>query len=785
MTETISESKVAVSNASSCSPSGEHPTEICQSPNQDDGTALGKLRDLIQTRTRFAAHDIRALSESLVTQALAITVSHTLSAELRTNSITGKTARALPGTSCRNAVEAATHEEAARLSLATTQLNGLLHEAPAKYDVLLDGLILGPETIYYSLHTCSACHGRGNHTCQICNGVGRQQCTSCCGNRTHLCVSCMAGKVMCTSCHGSTNIDASGSEYFTVQTWVGDRYETRTESRWVNRTQRCTTCFNGQLNCPSCSGTGRRQCGVCSGVGDLPCGGCTGKGSLACGGCDGSGSAGTDAWIEIHHLAAAVLIWPALPDPTAFKIEEKSGLDKIAAETRGLTLAGVSGGATEVTATYAGTLDIMHLEVKFNAKEYKVVAFGQSRAWYDLDNIIQDLLSSDLEALRAALAVSDRGLTQPVATALHNVVASEINASLVDDAMSGSPTDELRVILSADYVHHLKETLLSAIQRFYLSARSSTWWPMPLMVGIVAAWLWWQNYLLLSVAAACMAYPASLVHLKSKTKRMLKRCLGDKAKAKQAAAFLTKAGQHRSAHRPHLLVSLLVFGLTIYGAVHANMPALTSAWSRTFAATPSAPLPQAMVLVQNKQFAQARKVLLNLAQHGDPKAYLPLAQVLKVDDQSKPSGALPADRVAAAAWALKAVGAFPKDATALYVAGDLAASAARNANEMSTALPLLERSAAMGNADAMHDLGLIYIMGGNVPANPVSARHWFTAAANAGRAADMYNLGMMDWQGLAARSPNHAQAMRWWRRSAALGDERAQRMIARTHTKHR
>ena len=97
---------------------------------------------------------------------------------------------------------------------------------------------------------------------------------------------------------------------------------------------------------------------------------------------------------------------------------------------------------------------------------------------------------------------------------------------------------------------------------------------------------------------------------------------------------------------------------------------------------------------------------------------------------------------------------------------------------MARGLDLLKQAANKGNAQAMHLLGLYHVRGYQIPVNHKEARKWFTLAADKGSAGDIYNLGLMDWEGAGLKSPDRASAMQRWKIAAAMGEERAVKAVA-------
>jgi len=93
--------------------------------------------------------------------------------------------------------------------------------------------------------------------------------------------------------------------------------------------------------------------------------------------------------------------------------------------------------------------------------------------------------------------------------------------------------------------------------------------------------------------------------------------------------------------------------------------------------------------------------------------------------------------------------------------------------ETAAALPLLRRSAATGSGVAMRAMGLIYLRGeGDTPQDLAQAVRWFRAGAQLGDAESMYVLGMLYRRGFAVDA-DPAQARHWLERAAGHGYARA------------
>lgn len=749
----------------------------------DDGTALAKLRDLVQRRTRFDASEVQGVSEACVAQTLRIQATHALAFQVNTAGITGRTA--IPGARVKSTHPEtdAVHSGPERLAIGMQRLSETLCEPSTTYNQLRDGLWLAADNVHYELHGCSPCNGRGSVTCHTCSGARTETCYSCSGRGSSTCYSCNMGKVSCPSCYGTCFVTRGETEYYTEQVWVNGQYETYHRSRWVNRQVPCTSCVYGKVTCSHCSGRGELNCITCSTRGTITCRTCGGAGDLRCNPCEGSGRVGTSAWVEVHHKASYAMDWTGALDDRATAIGEAKGLHGVAQEARVLALDNVGRDtalpSSALVASYDGELDIRHLDAACGGDHYAVVAYGVNRQWLELDDIVDDLLLGDLEALRSALVSADTSggwfrrldvLLQP----LRHVVDSELNTTLVDAILDGQELDESRALVSAEYAEKLRHALLSALKRIYNRVAVGTWWVMPLLCAALAFATWRLNHPYLAMIPAVGAIPLSMGLLRLRAMRVFNSVLGSKDKARKALEHIRKARHHYVAQGLHGVPTLALAALSVFGAVHA------------YKATPATPIPflaepalaQAMAYYRANDFNAAQPLLQSLAAQGKQDAYLPLATVLWEKSKKESAGQATSDRQTALTWAQKALAATPGDAVAQNLAGQLLTLSGQSGENIAKGVALLKQAASKGQGEAMHALGLLYVMGAQVPKDAAQARHWFTQAAHAGRAGDMYNLGLMDWRGEGLAAPNKESARQWWTKAAAGGDTRAKQAMA-------
>lgn len=116
---------------------------------------------------------------------------------------------------------------------------------------------------------CSSCNGYGYWLCSSC------MCSACAGVGTLDCKVCMQGQVPCPTCSGTSRIARQQSVLV---------FFSRTVLDW------CQNCSDGKLRCPACNGSSQVTCGTCRGdkfVGD--CGYCSSTRQLSCQDCTGRG----------------------------------------------------------------------------------------------------------------------------------------------------------------------------------------------------------------------------------------------------------------------------------------------------------------------------------------------------------------------------------------------------------------------------------------------------------------------------------------------------------------
>ncbi|MEG1055776.1 MAG: hypothetical protein RSF79_27470, partial [Janthinobacterium sp.] len=189
---------------------------------EDIPTVLGKLRTLVQDKTRFEPHDITPLAEEDVLQDFSLQANYALEARFEQRVINGYFAPS--GNDCHcgsHEVGALAHaQEKERLRRAAAKLDNALRQAGQAYNGVEAGLYLPHAVKHWHLDTCNNCHGKGRIGCHTCHGATTETCWSCHGGRT---VSCDAygcygsGKVSCSYCSGSGTVTEQVTDYITVQ----------------------------------------------------------------------------------------------------------------------------------------------------------------------------------------------------------------------------------------------------------------------------------------------------------------------------------------------------------------------------------------------------------------------------------------------------------------------------------------------------------------------------------------------------------------------------------------
>ncbi|OEZ81423.1 Sel1 repeat protein [Janthinobacterium sp. HH106] len=781
---------------------------------EDIPTVLGKLRTLVQDKTRFEPHDITPLGEEDVLQDFSLQANYALEARFEQRVINGYFTPS--GNDCRcgsHEVGALAHaQEKERLRRAAGKLDNALRQAGQAYNAIEAGAYLPHAVKYWHLDTCVPCSGKGRIGCHTCHGATTETCWNCHGGRT---VSCDAygcygsGKVSCSYCSGSGTVAEQVTDYITVQvptttysngsSHTSYHSETRTQYRTEHRN--CYHCSFGKVTCNTCHGSGNINCGTCRASGKVTCRTCSGAGDLRCNPCDGSGKVGTAAWVDVHVTPGYSVSLPKPAPDDARRIRDKESVHSLAAIASSLALAKVSiyneDQPQEVDALYAAKLRIVRLDASCNAEKHHLVAYGTDLRWLTLDDIVEKLLRGDLKALSDALAGSaDDGLfsahVQGLLTPLRDVAASELNADVIESVLSGDADHAHVDVVSADYANNVRTCVLGALRQVYTRLAKQFWWKSALaaLAAAIAAWFFAGRGA--AAVAGLLVTGAGYWLFNRKVKSVLSEALGGQQQAARAMGIAGKGRRNQLAQVLILAPASVAVLAASYGLPVRVRPAAPPQQA-AMASAPVAPhapaaVPQdasaakAVKLYENGDKAQALAMLESLVGKGDAGAYgLYGWMLLMGEGKPGPVTAPTAQQREArqvAAKPLVGKGLLKNDSYALTAKGVMLAEGWQEPRNMARGLDLLKQAANKGNAQAMHLLGLYHVRGYQIPVNHKEARKWFTLAADKGSAGDIYNLGLMDWEGAGLKRPDRASAMQRWKIAAAMGEERAIKAVA-------
>src|SRR6202030_3239031 len=82
-----------------------------------------------------------------------------------------------------------------------------------------------------------------------------------------------------------------------------------------------------------------------------------------------------------------------------------------------------------------------------------------------------------------------------------------------------------------------------------------------------------------------------------------------------------------------------------------------------------------------------------------------------------------------------------------------------------------EKAAALGNSEAMNNLGSMYYRGDGVASDDVAARGWFQKAADLGDTNAMLGLGLFYEDGRGGLPKSSDQARQWYQKASDGGNE--------------
>ncbi|MFL9923690.1 hypothetical protein PQR62_05430 [Herbaspirillum lusitanum] len=773
--------------------------------------AFEMVRTLVRDKTRFEPEDLLQTSGEDVQSALVLSASYALDAELKTADINGahfharsQDVRSDPAT---GVVPGAFADANDRVRIAQATLARQLAQADTAYNTIGNGIYLPAARRHWLLNTCAPCHGRGRVKCYTCHGSCNETCYECSGVGDVRCTAygCYGGKTDCSYCNGRGHTTRSESYGETVNVATSvyrdgqyhTEYHTEYQTKYRQVQDPCYSCSFGKVNCSTCRGTSRVSCSRCIGSGQITCRTCSGKGKLICSPCAGSGEAGVAAWIDVNVTVAHALALPAdVPDDVR-RIADAAGPHGLAAISDSLALTQVNASpvhASSVQADYALLLRMVRLSVACNQTDYKLVAFGRPLDWLTLDDIVEDLLRQDLRALEQVLTqVADDGLLSSDVRALleplQAVAASEMNADVIESVLDGDAEQAHAVVVSADYAQAVRTAVLGALRHVYTRQAKRSWWQgaIAALVTDVSAWLYWTSAI--GVLAGVAVTGISLVLFRRRMRQLLTQALGGANQADRAIQLATRQQRTRRADALILLPAWALLAglyavLPTYGVLSGHV-APSAAAATTITAKQRADVDAALRRYAINDKTAARQALEKLAAAGNAAAYGPYGWILLQGE-----GLTPREQQAdgnatnAQARLLRAKPWIDKGLTQ----GDLWAKAAQAVSLLNTgntqadrekALAQLESCAALGHGASMHYLAEAYLQGTTqVTRNIALARKWYGQAAELNQPADLYQLGVLEWQGAGGSRPDHAKAMSLWRRAAALGLPEAIRAVS-------
>jgi hypothetical protein len=167
---------------------------------------------------------------------------------------------------------------------------------------------------------------------------------------------------------------------------------------------------------------------------------------------------------------------------------------------------------------------------------------------------------------------------------------------------------------------------------------------------------------------------------------------------------------------------------------------------------------QAIALYQDKHYDEARQIALDYAGKGDARAMAMLGAMYQAGD------GVQEDAKEAARWYTKA--ADKGDQGALFSLAMLLLDGSLGTIDRQRGIPLLEKSASLGNGAAQYNLGLI--AASSTPPDWPKAAEWFSKAANLGVAEAEYNLGILYAEGKGVEK-NIVTAGSWYAKAASQG----------------
>lgn len=520
---------------------------------------LAKIRALVRDKTRFEPGDIQAVSEDDAEYPYEMEVGYAFDARVEERNINGHfkpLSTDVRGATMLDNWGSAAEQRPGMLRQAMAQLEHQLRDPETVYQQVESGLYLGAAVRFYDLNTCSGCAGHGKNQCHNCAGRGSECCHHCHGNQQVNCpnYSCTFGKVNCNTCFGSGHVSRNEyyTEYVTEYTSNGPVQVSRQNSRIVH--EHCSYCHGGKVTCSTCHGASRIRCPTCAGLGEIRCGTCAGRGELTCSPCDGSGEIGGLAWSDVHvAVAHSVASGDGMADD-ACRIATREGPHPLAAQSSGLRLQALQriGSDEGITVRYSMPVRLVRLAAQCGEACYQLVAYGRDLRWLTLDNMVEDLLQRDLQALNQALArMADDGLfaseVQQLLEPLQHVAASELNADVVEAVLDGEAATAHAGIISLQYAEAIEKAVLGSLRHVYTRFAKRNWWQGMLAAALLLLGGWWWSGVLTGLLLGALVLPASLWLFRHRLRQVLAAALGGEAKAERAMALARKGKRDRAA----------------------------------------------------------------------------------------------------------------------------------------------------------------------------------------------------------------------------------------------
>lgn len=450
----------------------DQPSSVAVPPGQqtncDSTELMNKFVALLTEKTRFDLSIINLKNKTNYLQEFSFSIKHEIKASIEKKAITGHFVTSLGDTAHKaTPVKAAETEAFARLKLASDSFITKIKSPFIKHDSIKTGIFLKPEGVHWCLVTCKHCQGHKQVTCNGCGGYKKVICGHCSGNGKHSCLGCNStGKNRCYSCHGA-GVSQVQVQYVQSQSNYGPVYGYRYETR------SCQTCFgSGSITCNAgCYGTGIIRCSNCGGAGAVKCKTCQGVGNVNCPSCEASGKVGVAAWVNVNVNNGYTITISNDAPSQAKVIFNKVNSTRIASlATRIDQVASrIDDGIqvntpTHFSQTYCGQLKISTLNISYSGKNYELIAYAETNEWFDLDNIITDLLWHDLNQYTKTVT-----RTQSLSAhkqSLKKLAASKLNVDLMCSFLEKTKNSSVGNLVSEDYADLFQLNFAKSLQLF-------------------------------------------------------------------------------------------------------------------------------------------------------------------------------------------------------------------------------------------------------------------------------------------------------------------------------